>query len=282
MNWNKMNNKSKLIKKVALSSSEINKLLKLIEETANGKYSYDIMDYTSPAYSRVVRKIAEAIGLMMVKIEAKEMHLKDVIKELEEVNAKLKKNIIHTVLAIADSVEARDAYTADHAKRVADLCKKIAVEMGLPKEEVENIKIAGRLHDLGKLGFSDKIFQNEDPTLPADLTDEMKKHPELGASILKKLDVLDPILDYVRFHHERIDGGGYPKGLKGDMIPLGAKIIAVADCYDAITSDRPYQKGRSPAKAIKILKEMSGTKLDKEATDALVRIIEKKRKKQKN
>lgn len=270
--------KSKLIDDGSLSTEEIDKLLNLIEETANGKYSYDIMDYTDPGYSRNVRKIAEAIGLMMVKIEAKEMRLKEVIDELKDLNARLKRNIVRTVLAVADSVEARDVYTADHAKRVADYSKKIAEALGLPKEEAENIKIAGRLHDIGKLGFSDKIFQNENPVLSDDLTEEMKKHPDIGVSILKKLDVLDPILDYVRFHHERIDGGGYPCGLKGEEIPLGAKIIAVADCYDAITSNRPYQKGRPPGKAIKILKEMRGGKLDEKATDALIKIIQKSEK----
>jgi HD-GYP domain-containing protein (c-di-GMP phosphodiesterase class II) len=113
-------------------------------------------------------------------------------------------------------------------------------------------------HDIGKVGLSPRIFRNKEATLSAGMQEEVRQHPSIGVSILKGIEFLTPVLDYVHYHHERGDGSGYPCGLTADKIPLGAKIISVADCFDAITTDRSYQKGKNRKEAFSILKKARG------------------------
>jgi HD-GYP domain-containing protein (c-di-GMP phosphodiesterase class II) len=144
----------------------------------------------------------------------------------------------------------------------------------LPDDEVESVSIGGILHDIGKIGFSDKLFGNEDKKPSKELLDEIRKHPEIGVQILKDREVLGPVLDYGRYHHERLDGQGYPCGIQGDSIPLGAKIISVADCFDAMTTARPYQKGMSGPEAFAILRKLSGASLSPDLVELFIREIE--------
>ena len=133
--------------------------------------------------------------------------------------------------------------------------------------------MAGVLHDIGKIGFPDALFNDHGKKNPPELVKEIIKHPKLGAKILSDLDFLGPALEYVHCHHERLDGSGYPRHLEGEQIPLGAQILYVADTFDAITTDRPYQKGSSPEEAIGILRKMAGKgKVNPEAVEALERL----------
>ncbi|HOP40543.1 MAG TPA: HD domain-containing protein [Geobacteraceae bacterium] len=241
---------------------ELDRLLQVIEEIAAGRYSNDVMALTRPEVQEPVRSIAEAMGLMMVKVEAREYHLELLIQELRELNGQIRRNAVGTVSAMASALAARDKYTEGHAERVGAIAGLIAEEMGLTGEEVELIRVAGRLHDIGKIGFSDRLFLPHDKKNPDDVVREITRHPQTGSDILKDLDFLGDALSYIRCHHERPDGRGYPRHLTDPDIPLGAKVIAVADGYDAMTTDRPYQKGKTPEEALAVLKKFSGSKWD--------------------
>lgn len=255
------------------SEEEIFKLTEIIEEVAKGDYSNDIMEFTRPGHSEMIQRVAEAMGMMMVRVEARELRLEQLVEELQDLNRLLEKNTTQTVIAIAHALGARDTYTEGHADRVSVYSERLARKMGLTEKEVEQIRVGGVLHDIGKIGFSDRIFSDEDISFNEGMVTEIHKHPEIGVDILKDLTFLGPVLDYVHYHHESLDGTGYPEGLKGEEIPLGAKIISVADCFDAVTSERSYQKGRTMEEAFAILKEISG-KLSPELVNAFMEEIE--------
>lgn len=249
------------------------KLISIIEQVAEGNYSNDIMEFTKPEYDQISQRVAEAVGMMMVKVEAREHRLEQLIEKLHELNSRLKTNILKTVVAIATALGARDTYTEGHAIRVAAYSVRLARRLGLSDEDVENIRIGAILHDIGKIGFSDQVFSNQDITLADGLLEEIRNHPEIGFNILGSLDFIGPAIDYVRYHHERLNGSGYPSGLKGEQIPLGAQIVSVADCFDAITTERSYQKGRNDNEAFCILREMSGKHLATDLVEAFIKEI---------
>lgn len=250
------------------------RLVEIIAEIAKGNYSNDIMPLTVAGQPEPVRTLAEAVAMMMVKIEAREYELEMRVEELKILNRKVKENAINTVSAMAYALAARDAYTEGHAARVGDLARRMARHMGLDEEAVEYVRLGGILHDIGKIGFPDLLFQAHEGQNPSDLIKEIVKHPRVGVEILKDLDFLGPSLEYVFSHHERLDGKGYPRNLKGDEIPLGARILAVADSFDAMTTDRPYQKGRSPEAALSVLKENAGIRWDESCVGALEALLE--------
>ena len=170
--------------------------------------------------------------------------------------------------SLAKAVDARDTYTGSHSERVSELAARVASRIGLDAEQVELTRLAGSLHDLGKLAIPEEILRK-----PGELTDSerlvLERHPMIGFRMLDSLGV-DPVAHVVLHHHERWDGAGYPDGLRGDAIPLGARIIFVADAYDAMTSDRVYRAKRSPEEAIAELERCSGTQLDPEIVTAFV------------
>ena len=251
----------------------IDRLVQIIQEISSGEYSNDIMGLTCEDQPETVRTIAEAMGLMMVKVEAREYRLELMVKELEALNEKIKQNTIQAVSTMAHALEARDAYTEGHAARVADIACKIARQMGLAEEEIEFIRLGGILHDIGKIGFPDRLFEPHAHKNPPDLVKQITRHPRTGAEILRDLDFLGPALEYVHCHHERPDGKGYPRHLKDEQIPLGARILAVADAFDAMTTDRPYQKGRRPEAALDILKKSAGKKWDDRCVSAFDAVL---------
>ncbi len=247
----------------------LKRLVEIIEEIAKGNYSNDIMELTTDDRPEPLRIVAEAVGMMMVKIEAREYELEMLVEELKALNRKIKENTIKTVSAMAHALAARDIYTEGHAARVGDLAHRMARHMGLDEEAVEYIRLGGILHDIGKIGFPDSLFHAHEGRNPPEIIREIVKHPRVGAEILHDLDFLGPSLEYVYCHHERLDGKGYPRNLKAEEIPLGARILAVADSYDAMTTDRPYQNGRSPEAALSVLKKNSGTRWDETCISAL-------------
>jgi len=251
----------------------VDRLLEIIEEIAAGRYSNDIMELTREDHPEPVRAIAEAMALMMVKVEAREYRLELMVKELEELNEKIRQSTINAVSAMARALGARDAYTEGHTERVAHLAVQIARRLGMPEEEVEYVRLGGVLHDIGKIGFSDRLFSPHEAKNPPDVVKEIISHPSTGVEILQALDFLGPAISYVHCHHERPDGKGYPRELTDKEIPLGAKILAVADAFDALTTDRPYQKGRPPDVALGILKKHAGTKWDRDCVAAFEAVI---------
>lgn len=174
----------------------------------------------------------------------------------------------------AATLDARDSYTAGHSERVAAYSVELAKALRLPSHQIELLRKSALLHDIGKIGVRDDVLLKEDR-----LTDEefaqIQQHPTIGIHILNQItlpDSLQPILAGVRSHHERIDGRGYPDGLAGEMIPLFGRIMAIADAYDAMTSDRPYRQGMPPDKALSILESGRGTQWDAAFVDMFVQL----------
>ena len=175
------------------------------------------------------------------------------------------------VEALAGLVETRDAVTAAHAGEVAALALRLAVELGLSGDELALVSAGARLHDVGKVVVPDSILRKPGP-LDALEWEVVRTHPEVGAEIVGRIPSLRPAADLIRSHHERWDGDGYPHRLVGDEIPLGARILAVADAFGAVTSDRPYRAGRSAAEAVDEIARHRGTQFDPLVVDALVRL----------
>jgi len=179
-----------------------------------------------------------------------------------------------TLTLLAEIVDKRDKCTAAHSTRVSKYAKKIALHLNLPSRVVNEIETAGLVHDLGKIAIEGSILNKN-----GKLTDEeyslIKNHPETAFQLLRKLTPYKRGSEYVLYHHERVDGKGYPCGLTSHSIPLGAKILAVADSYDAMTSDRPYRKALPKDVAIHELKKHSNTQFDAKIVDAFIEILEK-------
>ncbi|GEM_PF-311658 len=173
---------------------------------------------------------------------------------------------------ISRLLDERDHYTAIHSQQVAELAVQIAEEIGLSQREIENVDIGARVHDIGKVAVPDSILLK-----PGPLTDDewtiMKRHPVVSAELIEGLEIYSSVVDAVRYEHERWDGSGYPDGLKGEEIPLMARIIAAADIHNALTTDRPYRKAFSTERTIEMIGEMRGTDLDPAVADALLRVL---------
>ena len=176
---------------------------------------------------------------------------------------------------ISRLLDERDHYTAVHSEEVAELSAEIGREMNLPEYRIEQIEIAGKVHDIGKVAVPDSILLK-----PGPLDDEewqiMKRHPVVSAELIEGLELYSPIASAVRHEHERWDGSGYPNGLRGDEIPMISRVIAAADIYNALTTDRPYRKAFSDKKALSIVREARGSDLDPQVADALIRILERR------
>ncbi|MFC1699231.1 HD domain-containing phosphohydrolase [Candidatus Omnitrophota bacterium] len=206
--------------------------------------------------------------------------LKQVASEISIgiVNAKLYKNLQdtyqHTVKALLSVIDTKDRYTKTHSEQVIKYAVAMAQEIGLPLKEIETIKEAGRLHDLGNLGVHDYILTKAEKLTPKEW-EEVKLHALTGVKILKPLNIKKGVTRLIEQHHERFDGKGYPNGLKGEEVELGARIMAVADAYDAMVSSRPYRKALSKPEAINELNKNSGSQFDPLAVKALLRVLEK-------
>ena len=176
-----------------------------------------------------------------------------------------------TVLSLAEALDQRDSSTARHSQTVGALCELMARELGLPPDQVERVRLAGVLHDIGKIGVPDSILRKPGP-LTDEERNEMERHPEIGARILSSGE-MDDIRQWVLAHHERPDGKGYPKSLRAEEIPLEASILAVADAYEAMTSDRVYRASIGVAAARRELRENAGTQFSLEVVEALLRAL---------
>src|SRR5207302_1044710 len=182
---------------------------------------------------------------------------------------------VDTIAALAAAVEARDENTEGHNIRVAEIAVAIGREMELPNQVLRVLARAGLLHDVGKIGIPDSILSKPGPLDAAEWT-IIKRHPEMGHKILARVADFRRESEIVNAHHERMDGTGYPKGLRGEAIPLESRIIAVADTYDVLVSDRPYRKAFDRDRAIQVLREESDTHLYRPAVEALLRLLNRR------
>jgi putative nucleotidyltransferase with HDIG domain len=183
---------------------------------------------------------------------------------------------VATLEALVNAMEARDPYLRGHSARVADLAATITSHLGMSDDEVEQIRLAGRLHDIGKIGTREAVMNKQGPLTPEEY-DHVKQHVMIGSQILAPLGHLAPVLSGVRSHHERWDGSGYPDGLRGEEIPLAARIIGAAEVYDALSTPRPYQEKLSAAQAVRRMGDLVGTVLDPRVFSALAEVVTRRR-----
>ena len=197
-------------------------------------------------------------------------------KEHEQHTVILRQSLEQSIQTIAATVEARDPYTAGHQRRVGELATAIAQEMGLPEDQINGIHLAAIIHDLGKIHVPAEILSK-----PGKLTDIefmlIKQHPQDGYDILKDVKFPWPIADMILQHHERLDGSGYPQGLKGDQILLESRILAVADVVEAMSSHRPYRAALGIEPALDEIRRGRGSLYDPAVVDACLKLFEEKR-----
>lgn len=209
----------------------------------------------------------EQLVITLEKLLSDQLLLLQKEKERLESEQKL---MVASITSLCAALEARDSYTRGHSEAVSTFASRIAREMGLSEEEVELVRLGGRLHDIGKIGVPDHILLK-----PGRLSEEefsiIKKHPVIGGEILRPVPSLAAVLPIVIHHHERLDGKGYPEGLHGSSIPLWARITAVCDTFHALTSDRPYRNGMPKDKAVEIIQQVKGTQLCPDCVDAFIK-----------
>jgi len=239
----------------------------VIETMKMGAYDYIVKPVNLSELPIRVRKALDRRKLVLENKEYK-LHLEDKVKEQTE---KIHDAFLNSITSLAFALEARDKYTSGHSQRVSKIALLICRSLGLQQDYTEEVTLAGLIHDIGKIGIKESILMKKDQ-----LTDEeyshIMAHSVIGEHILRPAIDDEDILKIVRHHHERYNGTGYPDGLTGQQIPLGARILAVADIYDAMTSDRPYRKAMKPNIAIDEIKKQSRHMLDPVVVEAFFNI----------
>jgi len=190
-----------------------------------------------------------------------ETMVEDRTNQLREANEELRRLFMGSIKALAQALEAKDEYTQGHSERVAEVAVGIAHYLSLAENEINDMWLAGFLHDIGKIGIQETVL-NKPGKLSASEWDLIQQHPVLAERILCPIEELSEVIKVVRHHHERFDGSGYPDGLEGSEIPLGARILSVADAYDALTSKRSYRDALSHEDAVGVLEDAAGTQFD--------------------
>jgi len=229
-------------------------------------------DYLTKPFDldEVILSVVRALEKRRLELENRDyrQHLE---QKVEEQAQKIRASFFSAITALAYALEAKDKYTSGHSQRVTEISVAIAKELGMPRNSIEKIRLAGLIHDIGKIGVKESVLNK-----PGKLTDEeyqhIKSHCDVGERILTPIVEDEEILKAVRHHHERYDGRGYPDGLSDEQIPLGARILAVADTYDALTSERPYREAMSTETAFAEIERGKGTQFDPEVTNAFLRI----------
>lgn len=230
----------------------------------------------------------EAIGVLNIVAKKRAAFTHENLSTLEKLasqmavaleNARLltdmKDLFIGTIKSLSQAIDAKSPWTKGHSDRVTEYTLQIGKEMGLQDKELEVLRVAGLLHDIGKIGTHDTIL-NKPGKLASAEYEIIKEHPARGSELLLSINQLRHIIPWIRGHHERLDGTGYPDGLKGDEIPLQAKMLAVADAFDAMTAERPYRKTPGREKAIEELKKNVGTQFDPKVVEAFLKILKTK------
>lgn len=194
------------------------------------------------------------------------------IRQLKEKRKHISKTLEDTITALTSAIDAKDSYTKGHSLRVAEISEKIGIKMNMEDEELTRLKYSALLHDIGKIGINDNIIKKKGPLTDSEY-EHIKQHPLIGGNILDK-DSLKQFLNGAKYHHEKFDGSGYCGNLKGEEIPIEARIIAIADVYDAMTSDRPYRKGVSKDDTMKEINKNSGKHFDPKVVTAFNKVVE--------
>jgi HD-GYP domain-containing protein (c-di-GMP phosphodiesterase class II) len=192
--------------------------------------------------------------------------------DLRRLYTRLQRGVYQSLLGLANALEAKDPYTRGHSERVSRWSRRLATALDLDPHVVEVVAQAGLLHDLGKIGVPEHVLRKTG-ALDAGEWELMRRHPLIGAEIVAPLEFFSGGALVVRHHHERVDGSGYPDGLTGDRIPIGARVVAVADVWDALTSDRPYRRALSEQAALDHLAREAGRTLDAAAVATFIELV---------
>jgi HD-GYP domain-containing protein (c-di-GMP phosphodiesterase class II) len=223
---------------------------------------------------RVHLKTRTEIGELATTFNTMSEELEQFVEDLKRAAEENKALFMGSIQMLAGAVDEKDPYTRGHSDRVTKYSLMIASEMGLDPGFLEILRVSAQLHDVGKIGIEDRILKKPGALTPEEF-EIMKTHTTKGANILRPVPQLREMLPGIELHHEALDGRGYPYGLKGDEIPLLARVIAVADTFDALTTNRPYQKAHDSEEALRIIQSVSGKRLDPKAVAALLAVFER-------
>jgi len=229
-----------------------------------GAYDYVMKPFD---LENVILNVQRALERRRLHVQSKvyqrdlECKVEDATRELLQKNRQIRLLLLNTITSFAHVLEAKDTYTEGHSRRVAESAVRMATSLSLSSQEVENMRLAGLLHDIGKVGIREKTL-NKPGKLTSKEYDEVKTHPLISERILQPIEELRIVVKDIKHHHERYDGLGYPSGLQGTDIPFGARILALADAYDAMTSERPYRPAFTPDQALAEIKANAGTQFD--------------------
>lgn len=251
----------KIIKGIDLTNLTSTILNKAKEYGGNNVYSSEDIENkkTSPR-----EKNGEASNVKFLK------------RKIDRLTKRANQSLMEAIFAFARTIKLKDNYTGDHVEKTVQYVTEIARELNLPEKDIEHIRQAAILHDLGKIGISDRILLKKSKLTKKEFA-VITKHPQIGVDIIRPIQFLHDIIPLIFYHHERWDGKGYPAGLKGEEIPVGARIIAIADVYEALSSDRPYRKAYHKDKVIKIIENDAGIKFDPNIARVFLRILQQEK-----
>jgi putative nucleotidyltransferase with HDIG domain len=244
-------------------SQPIQRLAETTHEIAAGNYGRRV---EAGGLGLELSNLAEDFNRMSLHLDS---HVQQ-LRQAAQVNREL---FIGSLRAFVAAVDAKDPYTRGHSERVAAVSRTIARHLALPEEVQHKVWIGALLHDVGKIGVEDQILRKSGVLTPEEY-EQMKLHTVMGADILSRIEQLKEMIPAVRWHHESWNGRGYPDGLKGEQIPLTARIVAVADCFDAITTTRPYQQAYSLQFAVETITKLTGSRFDAKVVTAFLRAFE--------
>jgi len=249
------------------ASQRITSPLKTLTESSRAIAKGDFSQRVHLKSHTEIGELAETFNVMSTDLER---FVADLKRAAEENRALF----MSSIQMLAGAVDEKDPYTKGHSDRVTRYSVLLATEMGLLSEEIERIRISAQLHDVGKIGIEDRILKKPGALTP-DEFEIMKTHTTKGATILRPVEMLKEMIPGIELHHESLDGRGYPYGLKGDQIPLLARVIMVADTFDAMTTNRPYQAAMDPEYVVRIINSLANTKFDARVVAAITAVFEK-------
>ncbi|MBI4680118.1 MAG: HD domain-containing protein [Nitrospirae bacterium] len=245
---------------------QMKRCLKVLEIQEEGEEELSLPD-TGRFYNTKFYLIKDGDGGYLYSL-----HILEDITEKKMADEELHELFIGALTSLSAAIEAKSPWTKGHSERVTEYALQTGKEMGLSEDDLEKLKIAGLLHDIGKIGTYDGVLDK-----PGKLTDEeyemVKRHPKKGEDMLLPIKQLRHIIPWIKWHHERYDGKGYPDGLKGEGIPLQARILSVADAFDSMMAERPYRETPGKEKAIEELKRSSGSQFDPKVVEAFLRTL---------